>query len=203
MTLPMTVALAFALSMDAFAAALGRGAALRCTGLGANLLEAARIGAVLGAFELATPLLGWSLGLAFSSQITAWDHWVAFALLVVVGGRMIWETLGDDPAEAAEPGQDETAPATPGRASIAALLLTGLATSIDAAAVGITLAFISADMVTTCTAIGLVTFGMAFGGALAGRVAGNLLGAWAERLGGVALIAIGARILFEHLSGAA
>ncbi len=185
MTLSTSLALAFSLSADAFAASLGKGASLHRPGM----REAARIGAYFGIFELATPLVGLALGWSIGSYIQAVDHWIAFSLLLVVGGRMsylAWAGSVDDDAP------------KPSRHSALALIATAMATSVDATAVGVTLGFMNVHIPMTIALIGAVTFAMAFGGVLIGRAAGPLLGRWAEFVGGVGLIAIGVKVLFEH-----
>lgn len=187
MTFVTALILAFSLSMDSFAAALGTGACLRRPGV----WEAVRVGVCFGGVQLAMPLLGFALGLTFATYIQEVDHWVAFLLLLGVGGKMVWESLfGEDE-------EDEGA----GRTSLGALLVTAVATSIDAAAVGVSLAVVDVDIVGVCLLIGLVTFGMSSGGVLMGRAAGPLLGQRAELIGGLGLIAIGVKILVEHTLG--
>ena len=175
--------LAFSLSMDSFAAALGTGAVLRRPGVG----EALRVGVMFGGVQLATPLIGFALGLTFATYVEAVDHWIAFLLLLGVGGKMLWESFS---------AEDDDSPH--GRLALGQLFLMAVATSIDAAAVGVSLAVVDVDIVATCLLIGLVTFGMASGGVLMGRAAGPLFGKRAELVGGLGLIAIGVKILVEH-----
>jgi len=190
MTLATALILAFSLSMDSFAAALGTGACLRRPGI----WEAVRVGACFGGVQLAMPAIGFALGLTFATFVQEVDHWVAFLLLLGVGGKMVWESLfGDDEDEADADGC--------GRTALGALLITAVATSIDAAAVGVSLAVVDVDIVSVCLLIGLVTFGMSSGGVLMGRAAGPLLGQRAELIGGLGLIAIGTKILVEHTVG--
>ncbi len=186
-----SLALAFSLSMDSFAAALGRGACSRRPGLP----EAMRVGAAFGLCQCAMPLLGWGIGIAFASLVEAVDHWIAFGLLLAVGAAMIRNAATEDEVEE-DCGQPRSV-----RAEWLALMTTAIATSIDAAAVGAGLALVDIDMVTTAALIGAVTFAVAFGGVLIGRAAGSRLGRWAELAGGLVLIVIGARILFEHTMG--
>src|SRR5438132_2076947 len=178
-----TVVLAFSMSADAFAAALGKGAALErpC------LSEALRTGFVFGVIEAITPVIGWAAGLAASGYITAIDHWIAFALLAAIGAKMIWES-------ARRPDERRK----PNRHSLKILVATAIGTSIDAMAVGVTLAFIEADIVATALAIGCATFLMATLGILIGRFIGDKFGRIAEAVGGIGLIVIGAKILIEH-----
>jgi putative Mn2+ efflux pump MntP len=186
-----TLGLAIGLSMDAFAAAIGKGAAAGRIPIRAQAVEAVRVGAVLGAFELVMPLLGWALGIAFAEAVAAVDHWIAFVLLGLVGGRMAWHGLRPDKAAAPQR-----------RSSLAALLMAGIATSIDATAVGVSLAFVQIDIWTASLTIGAVTFGMCLLGFGLGRGAGARLGRLAEILGGFGLILVGAKILVEHLGWA-
>jgi putative Mn2+ efflux pump MntP len=172
------------MSADAFAASLGKGAALGRP----RLIEALRTGLIFGSVEALAPIAGWLCGVIAASYIEAIDHWIAFALLGAIGLKMIWECITHT-AEAA----------IPGRNSLPVLLLTAVATSIDAFAVGVSLAFLSADILQTALAIGLATFVMASLGILLGRYVGMLLGRVAEFIGGVVLIAIGSTILATHL----
>ncbi|MDQ2103247.1 manganese efflux pump MntP [Azospirillum isscasi] len=188
MTFATALILAFSLSMDSFAAALGTGACLRRPGL----WEAVRVGACFGGVQLAMPLIGFALGLTFATVVQDIDHWIAFVLLLAVGGKMVWESLfGDEEEDAERAGCG-------GRTAFGPLLLTAVATSIDAAAVGVSLAVVDVDIVSVCLLIGAVTFGLSSGGVLMGRAAGPLLGQRAELIGGLGLIAIGVKILAEH-----
>jgi putative Mn2+ efflux pump MntP len=181
-----TVVLAFSMSADAFAAALGKGAALTRPRL--SLSEALRTGVVFGTIESITPVMGWAAGLSASSYITAIDHWIAFALLLAIGTKMIWESARGPDARC-----------KPDRHSLKILVATAIGTSIDAMAVGVTLAFIDGDIVVTALAIGCATLLMATVGILIGRFIGEKFGRIAEAIGGVGLIAIGAKILIEHM----
>jgi putative Mn2+ efflux pump MntP len=174
-----TVALALAMSTDAFAVAVGKGAALQRP----HLREALRTGAIFGVIEGLTPVIGWALGHWAAPYVEAWDHWIAFTLLGVLGLRMMREGLSGAPTSH----------------SFWLLAVTGFATSIDAMAVGVGLAFIDANIVTTAGAIGLSTFIMVTLGVMVGRGLGKLVGKRAEIVGGVVLIAIGSLILYEHL----
>lgn len=178
--------LALGLSLDAFAAALSHGAGAPSN---AGLTAALRIGLAFGAAQAVMPLFGWALGLAFASVIQDVDHWIAFVLLVLIGAHMIRESVtGSDRAA-----QRHTAP-TRGWA----LLGAAVATSIDAAAAGVTLAFLEQPILLACGVIGAVTLVLSAAGVLIGRVAGLLAGRHAQMLGGVVLIGVGARILVGH-----
>lgn len=152
--------------------------------------EALRIGLIFGVVEAVTPVIGWLLGSAASSFIESVDHWVAFALLSVLGLHMIYK--------ATKSGDDEEAQGDE-KKSMISVALTGLATSIDAMAVGVGLAFINVNIIVVAVVIGLCTFCMVTVGIMAGRGLGTLIGKRAEMIGGVILIAVGATILYEHL----
>lgn len=183
--------LGLSLSVDAFAAAVGKGA----TGAKPRLIDALRIGALFGLFEAIAPAAGWMLGIALAGWIREIDHWVAFTLLAGVGGHMLWEVFKG----AAGNASDEIARA-PKPHSLIRLVLTALATSIDATAVGISLAFLDADILVACLIIGAITTLVATAGVLIGRRAGTWLGRYAELAGGIALIAIGSLVLHQHLT---
>ncbi|MCQ4160946.1 manganese efflux pump MntP family protein [Roseomonas sp. GC11] len=182
---PVSIAvLALGMSVDAFAAALGRGAGARRVRLG----DALRTGLVFGVVEALTPVLGWAAGVMAAGAVQAVDHWIAFGLLGLVGGRMLAEAL-------------RRAPEAPAPARSAWMLLaTALGTSLDAMAVGVSLAFLDAEIWVIALATGAATFCMATGGMLAGRLLGTRLGRAAEALGGIALILLGTAILHEHLN---
>ncbi|MEC8916102.1 MAG: manganese efflux pump MntP, partial [Pseudomonadota bacterium] len=180
--------LAFAMSTDAFAASIGKGAALRRT----RFPEALRIGVIFGTVEAITPVIGWAIGLAATRFVSEWDHWIAFVLLGALGAHMIWEGFKPVEPEA----NDEK---TPERKSVWLLAVTALATSIDAMAVGVTLAFADVNIVAAAVAIGLATTLMVTIGIMLGRAIGSLIGKRAEIAGGVVLIAIGITVVYEHL----
>lgn len=179
-------ALGASLSVDAFAAALGKGAQAPRT----RWRDALRVGAVFGFFEALTPAAGWLLGYLVNDWIADWDHWVSFVLLAVIGGHMIVQSLrGVDAAEAA-PAASET--------NYFRLMLTALATSIDAAAVGVTLALMDVNIAVACIVIGGVTCLVATGGVMLGKRVGPYLGNYAGIVGGVVLAGIGTAILLQH-----
>ncbi len=189
MNFASTALLAFAMSTDAFAAAVGKGAALHKP----RFSEALKTGLIFGVIEAITPVVGWGLGLAAAPYVEAWDHWIAFVLLCGLGLLMVRNgcTLREEPE------------ARPAKHSFWVLAATGFATSIDAMAVGVGLAFLEVDIISTAAAIGLTTMIMVTLGVMLGRVLGAMVGRRAEIAGGVILIGIGALILFEHLSEAA
>lgn len=179
------VVLAFSMSADAFAAALGKGSMLDRPPLG----EALRCGLIFGLVEAAMPAIGWGLGAAASVYIAAIDRWLAFALLGAIGAKMIWDGLRRAPG-------DER----PKRHSARLLVLTAIGTSIDALAVGVTLALIGVGIIAPALAIGLATFAMTTIGVLLGRVLGEKYGRLAEIVGGIALVAIGLNIAIGHVA---
>jgi putative Mn2+ efflux pump MntP len=181
--------LAVAMSTDAFAAAIGKGAAMRDP----RLLQALRVGLIFGAIEGLTPLLGWALGSAGSLYVTAWDHWIAFGVLGLLGLRMIRAGLR------ADRDGDSAATGAARHHGFWALAATGFGTSIDAMAVGVGLAFVNVNIAVVAAAIALTTLVMVTLGILLGRLLGSLVGKRAEIVGGVLLIAIGATILVQHL----
>ena len=185
---PISVAvLSLSLSADAFAAAIGRGAQHR-----PRFAEAVKTGALFGVIEAVTPVVGWGLGLVAAGLVERIDHWIAFVLLAGVGGRMIWEAR--HPHEA-----DDGVAGAVKRGGILALIATAVGTSIDAAAVGVSLAFLGSHIWQVAIGVGLTTFILATLGLLIGCQAGAKLGVWAERIGGVLLIGLGTRILLQHL----
>ncbi|MEQ9315046.1 MAG: manganese efflux pump MntP family protein [Henriciella sp.] len=197
MSLLTLFALSLSLSVDAFAAALGKGAGDKQSGL----FGALRIGAVFGAMEALMPLIGYGIGLALASFVESVDHWIAFVLLLGVGAHMLWEAATDN----VEIGEDEAVESVaPGLGRQGPrwihLIIAALATSIDAMVVGVTLAMMSVNIWIAVLMIGGVTTLMATAGVLIGRKAGEWLGRWAEVIGGIVLIAIGATILWQHLS---
>ncbi len=178
--------LSVSMSTDAFAAAVGRGAAHR-----PPLLSALKSGAVFGVIEAITPVIGWALGLVAAGFVASIDHWIAFVLLAGVGGMMI--------VQAVRGGDGEEADALPVKAGPLTLIATAIGTSIDAAAVGVGLAFIGANIWIIAPAIGFSTFVFTTIGMLIGAKVGARFGRYAEILGGVVLVAIGSIILIEHL----
>ena len=179
--------LAFGMSMDAFAASIGKGAALYRP----PLREALRTGIIFGVVEAITPVIGWGIGLAASQYVLRWDHWIAFALLMLLGVRMVAEGMKKDGQEPIN---------APRRHGFWLLVTTAIATSLDAMAVGVGLAFLEVNIVTTALLIGLATTIMATTGMLLGRFLGAAMGKWAEVMGGIVLIGIGCSILLEHLA---
>ena len=176
------------LSMDAFAVAV-------CKGLGMkrlNLRQALVIALFFGGFQALMPVAGWLLGTGFQSYITPVDHWIAFALLAFIGGKMLWDAFREDD-------DGETSQAGEGRLDLKELAMLAVATSIDALAVGITFAFLQVDIVPAVSLIGAITLALSFAGVAIGHFFGARFEKPATIVGGVVLILIGCKILLEHL----
>lgn len=181
--------LAFAMSMDAFAAAVSKGATIQKP----SAVMVLRIALLFGIVEAATPLVGWAAGSVAQKYISQWDHWIAFTLLLLLGGKMVYSGLRNG-------GGDATALENiPFRHRFLLLLATAFATSIDSMIVGVGLAFLDVNIVATALAIGAATTLMSATGLLLGRVLGQAAGRRAEILGGLILIGIGSSILCEHM----
>jgi manganese efflux pump family protein len=181
------VAIALALAMDAFAVAV-------VTGLGDQPLTRRRVFRLafhFGLFQALMPTLGWAAGRAVYRWVGQLDHWIAFGLLAFVGGRMIWGALH------AGEGERRAGDVTRGWS----LVMLSVATSIDALAVGLTLAMIGARILVPALVIGLVAAALTATGMVLGRWIGTPWGKRVEVLGGVILIAIGVRIVWQHLAG--
>ena len=175
--------LAVGLSMDAFAVSVCKGLAMKKI----TLKSAAIVGAWFGGFQALMPLIGWLLGNQFKSYITAIDHWIAFILLIIIGGNMVKEAFsrGDEDTDAS--------------LGIKIMLLLAIATSIDALAVGVTFAFLSVNIWWAIGFIGCTTFILSAVGVKVGSVFGMKYKSKAELAGGIILILIGTKILLEHL----
>jgi len=180
--------IAVALAMDCFAITLG----MACGSRGLTLKQAVRMAAYFGGFQFVMPVIGWFAGDRLLALIRHFDHWVAFGLLALIGGRMIWESVEmSEEEKSCRPDQ------TQGRR----LLVLALATSIDALAVGLSLGVVRTGIVYPAAIIGVTSFVLTVVGAKLGPVIGRLVGKRAELVGGLILIGIGAKILVEHLAG--
>jgi len=177
------VALAFGLAMDATAVAAARGLAVH------RAREAVALPLLFGGFQAGMAALGWLAGLWVGPYIAAWDHWVAFALLSLIGGKMLRDAWRGDDGGGAPP-----APAT-----MTLYLGLALATSIDAAAAGLTLSLVPAAPWIALLLIGAITTGCSAFGYLAGRIIGRRFGSKLEILGGLVLIGIGIQLLVREL----
>lgn len=175
------------LSMDAFAVSICKGLAMRKV----NKKQAVVIGLFFGGFQALMPFLGWLLGSQFERYITSIDHWIAFILLGLIGGKMMMEAVKKEETEEIkqmDPPLD-----------LKEMFLLAVATSIDALAVGITFAFLQYPIVEAISAIGVTTFAISIGGVYVGNFFGNKYKSKAEFVGGLILVLIGLRILLTHL----
>jgi putative Mn2+ efflux pump MntP len=174
------------LSMDCFAVSLAIGTTTKT-----RLIYAAVIIALcFGAFQAGMTVIGWAAGVSLIGLISAYDHWVAFILLALIGGKMIWEGIRG--------GEDE-APLESIR--IVPVIVLSLATSIDALAVGISFGVLQTAVLIPVLMIGIVCFGISFAGVMLGERLESFLGNKMEIFGGIILILIGLRILTEHMFG--
>lgn len=175
--------LAVGLAMDAFAVAV-------CKGLAMNRItwkKALTVGLWFGVFQAGMPVVGYLLGAGLSEKIAAFDHWIAFILLVLIGANMIREACKGG-GEAAD---DSLA--------FGKMLTLAVATSIDALAVGVTFAFLTVNIVKAAAFIGIITLIISMLGVKIGNIFGNKYQAKAELIGGLILILLGTKILIEHL----
>jgi putative Mn2+ efflux pump MntP len=182
----VVLGLALALAMDAFAVSLGLGLSLRPASSGQTF----RLAFHFGLFQFLMPVLGWAAGETLIRHIEKYDHWVAFALLLGVGGKMIFESLRPEPGL-------ESKRSDPTRG--VSLLALSVATSLDALAVGLSLAALRVAIVFPAVVIGIVAYAMTVLGVKIGPALGRIIGRRAELLGGVILILIGIKILVDHL----
>lgn len=174
--------LAVGLSMDAFAVSV-------CKGLSLGKIKAKHMciaGAWFGGFQALMPLIGYFFGSFFAGMIEQYDHWVAFALLALIGGNMIKESFGKD--EEVDSAMD-----------VKSMLLLAIATSIDALAVGVTFAFLQVQIVPAVSFIGVVTFVLSAIGVKIGSLFGTKYKSKAELVGGIVLVLIGIKILLEGI----
>ena len=178
--------IAVGLGMDALSVAIGIGAAARTITPGSVL----RLAASFGLFQFAMPLAGWLAGRTVADSIGRYDHWVAFLLLALVGGKMIRDSFRHE--------KERTHASDPTRGMT--LLVLSVATSIDAFAVGLSFAFLKAPIVHAGVIIGIVCFLMTAAGMVFGRKLGKLFGKKAELAGGLVLLGIGIKILWDHLT---
>ena len=180
--------LAVGLSMDAFAVSI-------CKGLSLGRIRVKHMciaGAWFGGFQALMPLLGWLLGRQFEQYITSVDHWIAFALLVLIGANMLREVRKGDDTTDTETVYDAPLP-------LGQLLLMAIATSIDALAVGISFAFLGVNIWLAIAIIGTTTFLISAAGVFIGNRFGNRYEKRATIAGGIILILLGVKILLEHL----
>ena len=176
--------IALGLAMDAFAVSVTNGITIKHQ----RIQNALKIGLFFGAFQALMPLIGWLAGLSLREWIGGVDHWIAFGLLTLIGGKMIYESVktgsGDKMSDPL---------------GLFVLFMLSIATSIDALAVGLSFALLKISIVTPILVIGLVTFALSFLGVFIGNKVGHFFENKIEILGGLILIGIGVKILIGHL----
>lgn len=179
--------IAVGLAMDAFAVSMTNG---MCTSRRSDKQSffgnALLWSSMFGLFQGLMPMLGYFLGKTFADFISSIDHWVAFALLALIGGKMVWEAVHPEEEECQT------------NLSFGTILTQAVATSIDALAVGVSFALLQVDILSASTMIALVTLLFSLLGSYLGKAFGSLLKSKAEVFGGVVLILIGLKILLEH-----
>jgi len=185
MSLIVLLGIAFGLAMDAFATSIACGVML----CGVSHRQAFRLSFHFGLFQFMMPFIGWLAGRTIVDHIEAYDHWVAFGLLAFIGGKMIHEAL-KKPEERANASDPTTG---------LSLVSLSIATSIDALAVGFVFAAQRVSILFPCIVIGVVAFVMTALGMRLGCLFGSRFGHRMEAIGGVVLVAIGFKILFDHL----
>ena len=175
--------LAIALAMDSVAVSIAIGSKYRDLLLWRTLFVAG----IFGFFQGAMPIAGYFIGISFADYVQAYDHWIAFVLLVGLGGKMLYEAYQNEFDEEVTDLSNKT------------LITLGIATSIDAMAIGVTFAFLQTDIFTASSIIALVTFVLCIAAVYVGKKLGSLLESKAEMLGGIILIGLGCKILAEHI----
>lgn len=173
------------LSMDAFAVSICKGLSMQRV----RVCDTAVIALFFGGFQALMPLLGWILGSRFAQYIEQVDHWIAFGLLLLIGGNMILDTIR---------GKGEASCPT-GGLNLRELLLLAVATSIDALAVGISFAFLQVNIGQAVATIGITTFLLSCVGVFLGKTVGGKFQKHAKLIGGILLVLMGTKILLEHL----
>lgn len=189
MSIVTLLILAFGLSMDAFAVSVSN--SMCFTGLRRS--QAALASFCFGLFQGLMPMIGYLAGRAFAQAVSAIDHWVAFALLSFIGGKMAADAVREMRAPAGRPEAKAF--------GVRLMLVQAFATSIDALAVGVSFAALDVNIPAAASFIAGVTFACCLAGHLLGKAFGSRLGGKAELLGGVILMGIGLKILIGHLSG--
>ena len=182
------LAISVALSMDAFSVSICKGLATKKFSFKTALL----CGLWFGGFQALMPVIGYFLGAQFEHLIKAFDHWIAFGLLLIIGVNMIREAMSEDEST-------DNAECSCSCTGFKTMLMMAIATSIDAVAVGVSFAFLSVDIWKSVAVIGVTTFLFSFVGVKIGNIFGSRYSKAAEITGGVILILLGIKILLEHL----
>lgn len=179
------IVLSLGLGMDAFAVSICKGLSMKKM----NWKKALIIGLYFGGFQAIMPVLGYSLSKGFENFVTSIDHWIAFILLSIIGGKMVKDAFSPENSENCN--ED---------VGVKTMIVLAIATSIDALAVGITFAFLNVNLILAIALIGSITFFLSVIGTKVGNVFGDRYENKAELLGGVILIFLGIKILLEHLN---
>jgi putative Mn2+ efflux pump MntP len=175
--------IAVALAMDCFAVSLAAGTVIKER----RIFTSAVMGIFFGIFQMIMALLGWAAGNSIASMIGFFDHWIAFIILVVIGGKMMYEGfMGEEPPER-------------NYLTVSTLFILAIATSIDSFGVGLSFAMISTGIASSAAIIGIISFIFSFTGVMVGSRLAARFGRPVEIAGGIVLVIIGIRILFEHL----
>ncbi|MBR2785207.1 MAG: manganese efflux pump [Clostridia bacterium] len=177
------IVIGIGLAMDAFAVSVCKGLAMKKL----DCKKAIIIAVYFGIFQTLMPVLGYFLGSTFSSFVQQVDHWIAFILLVLIGGNMIKDSTDDEEEKRND------------RVDVKTMVLLAIATSIDALAVGVTFAFFEVNLLLSILIIGIITFTLSVLGVVIGNKFGDKFQNRAELAGGIILIVIGLKILLEHL----
>lgn len=184
----LTLSVGLAMDATAVAAAKGFGAAKL------RVWDATKMAVLFGLFQAGMPIIGWAVGARFAKTIEAWDHWIAFALLGGIGGKMIYEVLrGGDEGDAQQEDDSEAFAWWP-------LVVLAVATSIDALVAGLTLPLLAVPIAVAAATIGVTTAVLSASGAYLGRKLGARVGRKLDVVGGLLLIGLGTKILIEHLT---
>lgn len=177
------IILSIGLGMDAFAVSVCKGVSFKKS----NLKKSIIVASYMGIFQSIMPVIGYFLGMSFADKITSIDHWLAFALLLVIGIKMIKEALSTEKEVIND------------KVDFKEMIILAIATSIDALAVGITFAFLNVNLWFAVSLIGMITFLLCFVGTKIGSIFGDKYENKAELAGGLILILLGLKIVLEHL----
>jgi len=179
------IAIAVGLAMDTFAVSIVTGAAYKQL----HIRHTLRMAGFFGGFQAFMPVVGYLAGLTVRQYVSNFDHWIAFGILAAVGLKMIYESF-----------KIKEERKTPNPANLAVVLVLAVATSIDALAVGITLSLITNAIALAVIVIGVVTFGLSFAGVYIGKKFGHFFESGIEAIGGLVLIALGLKIVLQHVA---
>ena len=179
------IVLSLGLGMDAFAVSICKGLSLKKM----SWKKALIIGLYFGGFQAIMPVIGYFLSKGFENFVTSIDHWIAFILLSIIGGKMIKDAISPEDSENCND-----------NVGFKTMIVLAIATSIDALAVGVTFAFLNVNLILAITLIGTITFVLSVIGTKVGNVFGDRFESKAELFGGAILIFLGIKILLEHLN---